>query len=213
MTLDPKEIDKERGVVIEEWRLRQGAGVAHPREAGAGALLQVALRASASRSARPKSFARSPAARLRDFYETWYRPERMAVVVIGDIDPAVLEKSIASTFGSLADKRPPAPDPDRSVPEHAETLVNVTADPEGQATAVSLLRKTPVLPQNRVADYRRDLVRAADVPAAEHPVRRAGAEAGRAVARAPAPARATSPNPPWPSRLAHASRTARSKRA
>jgi zinc protease len=97
-------------------------------------------------------------ARLRDFYETWYRPERMAVVVIGDIDPAVLEKSVNSTFGALTDKRPPAPDPDRSVPEHTETLVNVAADPEGQATTVSLLRKMPVLPQNRVGDYRRDLV-------------------------------------------------------
>ena len=122
-------------------------------------------------------------ARLRDFYETWYRPERMAVVVIGDIDPAVLEKSIASTFSSLADKRPPAPDPDRSVPEHAETLVNVAADPEGQATD----RHAAAQDAGAAAEPRRRLPprsrRAADVPAAEHPVRRAGAEAGRAVAR------------------------------
>ncbi len=157
MTLDPKEIDKERGVVIEEWRLRQGAA-SRILEKQAPVLYYKSRYAQRIPIGTPEILRTFPPARLRDFYETWYRPERMAVVVIGDIDPAVLEKSIAATFGTLADKRPPAADPDRSVPEHTETLVNVAADPEGQATTVSLLRKTPVLPQNRVSDYRRDLV-------------------------------------------------------
>ncbi len=157
MTLAPKEIDKERGVVIEEWRLRQGAA-SRMLEKQAPVLYYKSRYAQRIPIGTPEILRTFPPSRLRDFYETWYRPERMAVVVIGDIEPAVLEQSITATFGSLADKRPPAPDPDRSVPEHTETLVNVAADPEGQATTVSLLRKMPVLPQNRVMDYRRDLV-------------------------------------------------------
>ena len=131
MTLDPKEIDKERGVVIEEWRLRQGAGVAHPREAGAGALLQVALRAAnPDRDARDPSHVHpGPAARfLRDVVSAGAdggRRDRR------HRSGGAREESSRATFGSLADKRPPAPDPDRSVPPHAETLVNVAADPEG----------------------------------------------------------------------------------
>jgi zinc protease len=157
MTLDPKEIDKERGVVIEEWRLRQGAA-SRILEKQAPVLYFKSRYAQRIPIGTPEILRTFTPARLRDFYETWYRPERMAVVAIGDIDPAALETSIASTFGALAAKRPPAPDPDRSVPPHVETLVNVAADPEGQATTVSLLRKMPMLPQNRVADYRRDLV-------------------------------------------------------
>jgi zinc protease len=157
MTLDPKEIDKERGVVIEEWRLRQGAG-SRILEKQAPVLYYKSRYAQRIPIGTPEILRTFTPARLRDFYETWYRPERMAVVVIGDIDPAVIEKSIASTFGPLADKRSPAPDPDRAVPPHSETLVNVAADPESQATTVALVRKTPELPQNRVGDYRRDLV-------------------------------------------------------
>ena len=86
-------------------------------------------------SARPRSSARSPPSRLRDFYETWYRPERMAVVVVGDIDAGGNgRRPSPSTFsGPGRQAAAPAPDPDRSVPPHAETLVNVAADPEGQA--------------------------------------------------------------------------------
>jgi len=157
MTLDPKEIDKERGVVIEEWRLRQGAA-SRILEKQAPVLYFKSRYAQRIPIGTPEILRTFSPGRLRDFYETWYRPERLAVVAIGDLDPEVLEKSIKSTLSALADRRPPAPDPDRSVPPHAETLVNVASDPEGQATTVTLLRKMPTLPQNRVADYRRDLV-------------------------------------------------------
>ncbi len=157
MTLAPAEIDKERGVVIEEWRLRQGAS-SRILEKQAPVLYYKSRYAQRIPIGTPEILRTFSPSRLRDFYETWYRPERMAVVVVGDIEPAALAKAVAATFRALADKRPPAPDPDRSVPPHAETLINVAADPEGQATAVTVLRKSPVLPQNRVADYRRDLV-------------------------------------------------------
>ena len=66
LTLDPEEIDKERGVVIEEWRGRLGARLPHSRQADSGALLQVALRRSpADRQARdPPQCSGGAAARL-----------------------------------------------------------------------------------------------------------------------------------------------------
>ena len=56
---------------------------------------------SGCRSASPTSFAPRRPARLRAFYDTWYRPERMAVVAVGDIDPAVIEQGIRTTFGAV----------------------------------------------------------------------------------------------------------------
>jgi zinc protease len=157
MTLDPAEIDKERGVVIEEWRLRQGAGT-RILEKQAPVLFYKSRYAQRIPIGTPEILRTFTPARLRDFYETWYRPERMAVVVVGDVDPKAMVTTLSSTFGSLAAKRPAAADPDRSVPAHTETLVNVASDAEAQSSTVNVLRKVTKQPQDRVADYRRDLV-------------------------------------------------------
>ena len=210
MTLDPKEIDKERGVVIEEWRLRQGAA-SRILEKQAPVLYYKSRYAQRIPIGTPEILRTFTPARLRDFYETWYRPERMAVVAIGDIDPAALEKSIASTFGSLADKRPPAPDPDRSVPPARRDA----GQRRGRSRRPGHHRLAAAQDADAAAEPRRRLPprprRAADVPAAEHPLRRAGAQSRTRRFSPPAPARTTSPNPPWPSRSARVSRTARSR--
>jgi zinc protease len=132
-------------------------GVADAREAGAGPLLQVALRAAHSDWHAGDS-ANVPAFPLRDFYETWYRPERMAVVVIGDIEPAVLEKTITATVrlaGRQAASR--ARPGSLGARAHRDTRQRRRRSRRpGHHRLV--LRKMPVLPQNRVMDYRRDLV-------------------------------------------------------
>ncbi len=89
MSLDPAEIDKERGVVIEEWRLRQGASW-RILEKQAPVLYYKSRYADRIPIGTPEILRSFPAARLKDFYQTWYRPDRMAVVVVGDIDPAAI---------------------------------------------------------------------------------------------------------------------------
>ena len=96
--------------------------------------------------------------RLRAFYTKWYRPDRMAVIVVGDVDPAAMESMIRAEFGALAKPATPAPDRIYDVPLQAELLIKVATDPEAQQSSVSLVRKKAALPQDRVADYRRDLV-------------------------------------------------------
>ncbi len=158
MTLAPAEIDKERGVVIEEWRLRQGASW-RILEKQAPVLYYKSRYAERIPIGTPEILRAFPAARLKDFYETWYRPDRMSVVVVGDIDPATIVPAIEKLFGPLEPTRPSATEPDRTVPDHTETLVNVAADAEAQSSSVSVLHKRPKLPQGTVEDYRRDQVR------------------------------------------------------
>ena len=158
MSLDPAEVDKERGVVIEEWRLRQGASW-RILEKQAPVLYHRSRYAERIPIGTPDILRTFPVARLKDFYDTWYRPERMAVIVVGDVEAAPIVAKVRELFAPITARRPAAADPDRSIPPHEETLVNVSADVEAQASSVSVLHKRPKLSQGTAEDYRRDHVR------------------------------------------------------
>ncbi len=157
LTLDPGQIDKERGVVIEEWRGRLGAGQRIQDK-------QLPLMFYRSRYAdrlpigKPEILRTAPAARLRAFYDTWYRPERMAIVVVGDIDPQQIEQTIRAAFNPLKARGAAEQPPNAQVPLHSELLVNVATDPELTSSSVRLVSKQPADSQSRVGDYRRNLV-------------------------------------------------------
>jgi zinc protease len=156
LTLDPKEIDKERGVVIEEWRGGLGAG-SRIRDKQIPLLYHKSRYAERLPIGKPDILRTFKPERLRAFYDTYYRPDRMAIVAVGDMDPAKLESAIRGTFGALR-ARGPAPAPrDAAVPLTHDTLVGVTTDPEVTQSSVEVIRKRPHEPEARVGDYRRDL--------------------------------------------------------
>ena len=157
LSLDPVEIDKERGVVIEEWRGRLGAG-SRIRDKQIPLLYHRSRYANRLPIGKPDVIRSAPATRLRSFYDTWYRPDRMAIVIVGDIDPLVIENGIRSTFGSLKARAAAAAPPDAAVPLHRDTLVNVTADPEATQSSVQIGRKRRKDGNKLVVDYRRSLV-------------------------------------------------------
>src|SRR6195256_3772881 len=102
LTLDPAEIDKERGVVVEEWRGGLGAG-SRVRDKQIPIIFYNSRYADRLPIGKPEIIRTAPVARPRAFYDTWYRPERMAVVAVGDIDPAAMQTAITSTFSALRD--------------------------------------------------------------------------------------------------------------
>ena len=157
LTLDPAEIDRERGVVIEEWRLGLGAN-SRVRDKQLPILFFNSRYAERLPIGKPDVIRGAPAARLRAFYDTWYRPGRMAVVAVGDIDAQQMERDIRSTFAAVADRAPAEKEPNRAVPLHRQLLVNVVTDPELTQSAVQIARKHNREASRRVADYRRDLL-------------------------------------------------------
>src|SRR4051812_36102448 len=142
LSLDPKEIDKERGVVIEEWRGGLGAG-SRIRDKQFPILFYKSRYAERLPIGKPDIIRTAPVERLRSFYETWYRPDRLAVIAVGDIDANQIAQSIKETFGGLKARGTAAPQPDRGVPIHSETLVSVVTDPEVTSSNVQILRKRP----------------------------------------------------------------------
>src|SRR5439155_12186744 len=142
LTLDAAEVDKERGVVIEEWRGRLGAG-SRIRDKQLPVLFYNSRYAERLAIGKPEIVRSAPVARLRAFYDTWYRPERMAIIAVGDMSPQELETKIRETFGPLKSRAPVASPPDSSVPLYRETRMSITSDPEVTSSSVQLLRKRP----------------------------------------------------------------------
>ena len=159
MTLDAKEIDRERGVVIEEWRGRQGAG-SRMQSVYSRTLYGASKYVDRLPIGTPEVLKTFSPQRLRDFYERWYRPDRMAVIVVGDLDPAAAEALITRYFSPLKRPASNAPRPVHPVPPHAETRYGVATDPEAQESSVSVVYKSPLVVTRTVGDYRRTLVRA-----------------------------------------------------
>ncbi|MDE6818859.1 MAG: insulinase family protein, partial [Muribaculaceae bacterium] len=146
LLLDPEEIDKERGVIHEEWRTNQ---------VGQMRILENLL---------PKIYPGSkyayrlpigtmevvdnfPHQALRDYYEAWYRPDQQGIVVVGDIDVARTEEVIKKMFGDI---EMPANAPARlqfEVPDTPGTIYAVGADKEQTNAVVYLMFKQDVTPR------------------------------------------------------------------
>jgi zinc protease len=156
LTLDPAEVDKERGVVIEEWRGRLGAGtrMQQPQiEAIFGPTSQYSKRLPIGT---PESLRTFSVKRLRDFYSSNYRANRMAVIVVGDLDPDEIEGLIKLRFGPMPGSR--GARREFPIPSHKETRYVTVSDREAQGTSVNVLFKGPFLALETLEDYRRSLV-------------------------------------------------------
>jgi len=153
---DSAQVVGERGVVHEEWRLGRGAG-----ERMLEKWFPIVFRNSVYAQRIPigteQSIMTATPSRLRAFYNDWYRPDLMAVVAVGDFDPAVIEAQIKMHFSGI-----PAPvsSPERKVfgvAPNATPVVAIATDKEATSTTVSLMYRQPRQPTRTVADIRRDL--------------------------------------------------------
>ena len=145
LTLDPKEIDNERGVIHEEWR------------GGQGAMMRMYEQSF------PKTFAGSkyghrlpigtmevidnfPYQALRDYYEKWYRPDQQGIIVVGDIDVDKVEAKIKEMFSPIEMPANPAERVYEVVPDNQEPIVTIAKDKEQPYVRVYLWHKHPAFP-------------------------------------------------------------------
>jgi zinc protease len=157
ISFDDREIDKERGVIIEEWRLRRGAD-ARMRDKQLPILFKGSRYADRLPIGDPEIIKSFKYQTLKDFYHTWYRPDLMAIVAVGDFDPDSIQHLIEVHFSNISE--PPSPEnrPLYPVPDNKGTLFAIASDPEATRSSVSVYFKHEVQPQARVEDYRRMLV-------------------------------------------------------
>jgi zinc protease len=157
VSFDPAETEKERGVVMEEWRLGQGANMRMLQK-----IFPVILKGSryADRLpiGKPEIIQKANLERIKQFYRDWYRPDLMAVVAVGDFDKAAMEQTIKKHFGSVPAATKPRPRQQFDVPDRAETAYAIASDKEAGATVVQLLTLLPSREEKTVGDYRQKTV-------------------------------------------------------
>lgn len=157
LSFDPAEIDKERGVIVEEWRLGRGAN-ARMRDQQLPVVFagsRYAERLPIGKKSVIETFKHE---RLKKFYTDWYRPDLMAVVVVGDFDKAAVEAMLTKHFATLPKATAPRPRPTYDLPDHPDTKFALATDKEATATTVSVYNKLPIRDQSTVGSYRDKIV-------------------------------------------------------
>ncbi len=157
LTLDPAEIDKERGVVKEEWRLRRGA-FARMQDKQFPVMLQGSRYAERLPIGKTDVIDTFKPERIKAFYQDWYRPDLMTVIAVGDFDPAAVEAMITAHFGSIPAAVNPKPRPSYDVPAHPGTLYAIATDKEAPSASVSIYSKFDARDASTVGSYRQRLV-------------------------------------------------------
>jgi len=157
VSFNDQEIDKERGVVMEEWRLRRGAG-ARTTDKLFPILLKGSHYAERLPIGKPEIIQNFKPETLKKFYTDWYRPDLMAVVAVGDFDKTAVEDLIKKHFGSIPSSPSPRPRPTYDVPDHEGSVYAIMTDKELTTTSVSIENLLPARKQGTVGAYREDIV-------------------------------------------------------
>lgn len=154
LELDPKEIDSERGVIHEEWRTRTGAMMRMYEKA-----FPVIYTGSKYAYRLPigtmEVIDNFPYQALRDYYETWYRPDQQGIIVVGDIDINKVEAKIKEMFSPI---KMPANAAERKyfpVPDNKEPIISIATDKEQPNVIIMVDNKHEIIPdeQKTTMDY------------------------------------------------------------
>lgn len=154
---DPAELERERGVVIEEWRLGRGA-MARMQDQQLPILLKGSRYAERLPIGKREVLEHASRETLLRFYHDWYRPDLMAVVAVGDFDKEKIERLVRAHFAGLEPPAKARPRPSYPVPDHGETLYAIATDPEATSASVGVDVKLGPRPESSVADFRRERV-------------------------------------------------------
>lgn len=146
LLLDKDEIDKERGVIHEEWRMRNSAiqrllernlSKIYP-DSKYGLRMPIGLM-SVIDNFEPKF--------LRNYYETWYRPDNQGIIVVGDVDVNYVEGKIKEFFGGIKMPENPKPVVAEAVPDNSEPIVVIDKDKEQKTTMLTMMFKHNAVPK------------------------------------------------------------------
>lgn len=158
--LTEEEIDNERGVVLEEYRLGKGAS-----ERMMQRYLPKMLYGSKYAERLPigtkETLETFDYESLRRFYKDWYRPDLMSVMAVGDVDVTTLEAKIKEHFGKIPAAKNPRPRQQFDLPNHKETFIAIESDKEASFSQVQVMFKDEENSKSdtTLEDYRKSMVK------------------------------------------------------
>lgn len=142
--MTPKDIEKERGIILEEWRHRSGVD-RRLTDAIAPVVYNHAGYATHNVIGSQKILETFQQKQVKQFYDKWYRPNMQFIAVIGDVDVDQMEKNIQMVFKTLPAKQAPAVNPQtRQIPDNATPLYMRFIDPENKSASFGLYQRYEV---------------------------------------------------------------------
>ncbi|MDR0941818.1 MAG: insulinase family protein [Bacteroidales bacterium] len=146
LTLDSTEIDKERGVIHEEWRTRTNATMRMyekilPEIYGSdryGHRLPIGL---------PSVINNFKYQELRDYYHQWYRPDLQGIIVVGDFDIDTMEVHIQRLFSQIPTPKNPSERVYFPVTDNVQPIVSIAADKEATSSQIMIFHKYDAFPE------------------------------------------------------------------
>lgn len=148
LTLDPKEIDKERGVINEEWRTRMSA-IQRFQEKMLPVMFEGTKYATCFPIGTMDIVMNFKPQTLRDYYEKWYRPDLQGIVVVGDIDVDAVEAKIKKTFADIPAQPDAAERIYYPVNDNKEPIVLVAQDKEQPHIQAIIFNKHEATPDEQ----------------------------------------------------------------
>ena len=150
---EPKEIDAERGVIIEERRTRRNASWRAMEASLPYYFGPDTKQASCTLIGTQEHLETFKPESLVEFYHTWYHPGNQALIVVGDVDVARTEAKIKEIFGVIPAKENPVKKPIQEIADHAEPRVGVITDPETTSPTLEIIWHSAALPEAINATY------------------------------------------------------------
>ena len=164
LTLDPKEIDKERGVINEEWRTRMSA-MQRFQEKLLPAMFAGTKYATCFPIGTMDVVMNFKYQTLRDYYEKWYRPDLQGIVVVGDVDVDAIEKKIKEMFADIPAQPNAAERVYYPVNDNKEPIVVIAQDKEQPNVQAIIFNKHDATPDSEkgnlgymMQDYAKTLI-------------------------------------------------------
>ena len=158
LSFDSLEIEKERGVVMEEWRLGQGAFERMSRKYWP-VLFKDSRYAERFPIGKPEILKDSKQSLLKDYYKDWYRPDLQAIIVVGDINVDATEKMVKEQFSKIPAVKSPKPIQVWPVPDQKDLRGSIVSDKEAPYNVMQLLYFDKAQKINTYGDYREHLKR------------------------------------------------------
>ena len=158
MLFTEEEIDKERGVIIEEWRVYQSAD-----ERMFDKMMPILFKGSqyAKRNVigTLESLENFKYQAIRDYYKSWYRTDNMAIIIVGDFDAKEMEKQVKDFFTMNDKPTTPLNRPYYEIPGNKEPIVAILTDPEATGSDFEIVFKHPKTEMQTYGDYRTSIAR------------------------------------------------------
>ncbi len=158
VSLEDVEIDKERGVIHEEWRTGMGSS-RRIRNAYFRTLFEGSKYATHDVIGDMNIVDHFQYDVLKRFYKDWYRPDLQAIIAVGDFDVKMMEEKITGLFSQIPKVDNPRTRILERIPDHDQTKVSIVTDEEARMMQLMILYKHPAIMEKSTLSYSRNTLK------------------------------------------------------